>query len=164
MLFPFLVNVLTVALSPFYGLIFCVDAYNVYTRGGLFYVFVGVYIINIVLLVFTTLYTCQKSLYPIKWKVICLSLFTIMGTFIQLFFPLIYATCHCVTIALLLFYILFSEFDGSFDPLTWLYNRSTFEKASSQLSSKNPFALIVMDINKLKSLMTHRVMIMGIRF
>jgi hypothetical protein len=63
---PTILNFIFVVLSPIYGFIFYVNANNVYTRGSLFFVFVGVYIINIILLLIVTLDTCQKSLYPIK--------------------------------------------------------------------------------------------------
>jgi diguanylate cyclase (GGDEF)-like protein len=151
-LIPTFSNIILVLLSPWYGLIFNVDINNTYTRGSLFFFFVFVYIFNIIFLVISTLGICQKSLYPIKWKIIALSLFTIGGSFIQLLFPSVYASWHLVTLSMFLFYILLTEFDGSFDRLTNLYNRLAFEKAIKQLSSKKTFSIIAMDINDFKEI------------
>lgn len=150
-LLPLIINIIVVLLSPIYGLIFYVDQMNQYTRGSIFYVFVAVYIVNIILLVVGTIWTCNKSFYPIKWKLISLSLFTVAGSFIQLLLPEVYASWHCVTLSFLLFYILLSEFDGSFDTLTQLYNRAAFERAIKQLTDNSRFSIIALDINDFKT-------------
>ncbi|NLC33311.1 MAG: GGDEF domain-containing protein [Clostridiales bacterium] len=152
LLFPTLVNVAAVVLSPLFGWIFYVDEVNHYARGPLFFIFVAVYIFNILILLIRTLYACQKSLYPIKWKIISLFLFTIAGSFIQLIYPAVYVTWHGVTLSLFLLYILLIEFDGSFDILTQLYNRAAFVKALKQLRAKKAFSMIVMDLNDFKEI------------
>lgn len=151
-LLPSLVNILAVLLSPLYGFIFYVNANNIYSRGDYFYIFVIVYSINIVLFTINTLKTCEKSLYPIKWKIIGLLLFTIIGTSIQLVIPSILTSWHSVTLSLLVLYILLSEFEGSFDTLTGLYNRAAFIKFSHSLTDKKKFAVVVMDINDFKQI------------
>lgn len=152
MFLPTVLNMIIVILSPMYGFIFYVNANNVYTRGSLFFVFVGVYIVNIILLLIVTLDTCQKSLYPIKWKIVSLTFFTVFGTFIQLLAPTVYSSWHLVTLSLFLLYILLSEFDSSFDSLTSLHSRAAFEKAIKQLNEKKSFSIIVMDINDFKEI------------
>lgn len=152
LLLPSLVNIFIVVLSPIYGWIFFVDANNLYSRGSYFYIFIIIYIINIVLLAISTIRLCEKSLYPIKWKILFLTVFTIVGTSIQLVFPSIHASWHCVTLSLLILYILLSEFDGSFDTLTGLYNRAAFDKSTKQLTDKKRFAIIAMDINEFKEI------------
>lgn len=152
LLLPTLINIAAVILSPIFGWVFYVDSGNHYVRGPLFLVFVAVYILNILILLVRTLYACQRTLYPIKWKIISLFLFTIIGTCVQLIYPLVYVTWHCVTLSLFLLYILFTEFDGSFDILTQLYNRASFDKALKQLHHKKMFSLIVMDINDFKDI------------
>jgi diguanylate cyclase (GGDEF)-like protein len=151
-LLPTILNFVAVTLSPLFGWIFYVDANNYYQRGSVFFFFVIVYIINIIFLAIITLYTGQKYLYPIKWKTASLSFFTVAGTCIQLLVPSVYSSWHCVTLSLLLLYILLSEFEGSFDTLTGLYNRAAFDKASKQLKGKKKFSVIVMDINNFKEI------------
>ena len=149
---PTIINLIAVILSPIFGWIFQVDVNNHYQRGSIFLLFVIVYMINILLLMIINLYAGEKFFYPIKGKIAILSFFIIAGSTIQLFFPAIHASWHCVTIVLILFYILISEFEASFDLLTELYNRAAFEKAVRKLKSKKKFSIIVMDINNFKTI------------
>lgn len=152
LLLPTLINMVVVILSPIYGLIFYVDNFNNYQRGSIFLFFVIVYIFNIVLLLISILSSVRKSLYPIKWKIFTLTAFTVVGSFIQLLIPSVHSTWHCVTLALFLLYIILSEFDGSFDRLTQLYNRATFAKVVSRLKARNIFSVVVIDIDNFKSI------------
>lgn len=152
LIIPTLLNTVAVILSPIYGLIFYVDLYNNYSRGSVFLLFIVVYIFNIMLLLSCVLSASKKFLYPIKWKIYCLSLFTLVGTSIQLLFPTVHSSWHCVTISLFLLYILLSEFDGSFDRLTQLYNRASFEKKSQQLNDKKALSVVVIDIDNFKEI------------
>lgn len=150
LLLPTLVNIVAALLSPLFGLIFYVDASNQYVRGNYFFIFVLVYIINIIYLIISTTLICKKHHYPIKWKSILLSLFTIAGTSIQLIDPTIYSTWHCITLSLILYFLLLSEFDNSFDSLSGLYNRATYEKVINHIKSRKAFSVIVLDINDFK--------------
>lgn len=148
---PAIINAILVLLSPFFKLIFYVDSNNNYIRGSIFFVFAIIYIINILLLVVITWHVSRKKLYPIKWKIAALASFTIIGTFIQIFSPAIYSTWHCVTLSLLLFYIILFDFEGSFDALTQIYNRTAFEKKLLNLKGKKMFSIIMIDINDFKA-------------
>jgi len=151
-LFPTVMNVIITFLSPFFGFIFYIDTDNHYIRGDYYFIFVAVYIINFLILFLCTLETGKKYNYPIIRKSIALSLFTIIGTSIQLIFPSLYSTWHCVTLSLLLYYFLLSEFDNSFDTLTGLYNRASFEKAAKQIQDLKAFSVIVLDIDNFKNI------------
>ena len=152
LMLPSILNMFVTALSPWPGFIFYVDANNHYERGNLFYIFVIAYIINLFILLISTIKTGHKHHYPIKTKITALSLFVVVGTSIQLIFPYVYASWHCVTLSLLLYYLLLSEFDGSFDTLTGLHNRAAFEKAANKLDGEKPYSVIVMDINNFKDI------------
>ena len=151
LLLPTLVNILAAVLSPLFKFIFYVDAGNAYFRGSYFFIFVAVYIFNTLFLVASTLHIARKHHYPIMRKMVALTLFTVAGTTIQLINPSLHLSWHCVTLSLFLYFILMSDFDGSFDPLTGLYNRATFDKAAKQLIGQNAFSIIVLDINDFKS-------------
>jgi diguanylate cyclase (GGDEF)-like protein len=56
-----------------------------------------------------------------------------------------------VTLALGLYFLLLSEFDTSFDTLTGLYNRSSFDKAVTELKKPRAFSVIILDINEFKN-------------
>ncbi|WP_283606975.1 GGDEF domain-containing protein [Faecalispora anaeroviscerum] len=152
LLLPTLINIVATVLSPFFKLIFYVDINNHYERGNSFFIFVVVYIINLIFLVIRTLHTGKIHNYPIKGQMIALSLFAVAGTSIQLVFPAVYSSWHCVTLALLLYFLLLSEFDSSFDTLTGLYNRAAFEKAAKQMTGRKAFSVIVLDVNDFKSI------------
>jgi len=151
-LIPTLINIIAVALSPVFKLVFYVDINNHYERGNSFLIFIVIYIINLILLVISTFHTGKVRNYPIKGKMTALTLFTITGTSIQLALPTVYSSWHCVTLALILYFLLLSEFDSSFDPLTGLYNRVAFEKAAKQMTGRKAFSVIVLDINDFKSI------------
>ena len=150
LLLPTVLNIVAVVLSPLCRLIFYVDVNNHYIRGNYFFVFVAVYIINLLILVTSTMYIGRKYHYPIMRKMIVLSLFTVIGTSIQLVNPWVYSSWHCVTLSLFLYFMLMSEFDSSFDTLTGLYNRAAFDKAAKQMMSPKAFSIILLDINDFK--------------
>lgn len=151
-LLPTLVNIVAVVLSPWLRLIFYVDVNYQYHRGNYFFIFVAVYIVNILFLLISTLYTVKKYQYPILWKMMALFFFTIVGTSIQLLEPSVFSTCHSITLSLFLYFLLMSEFDNSFDTLTGLYNRAIFDKAAKQMTSKKAFSVIILDMNDFKGI------------
>jgi diguanylate cyclase (GGDEF)-like protein len=151
-LLPTGINGIMSLLSPWFGWIFSIDGNNFYARGPLFGVFVAVYLFNIFLLLVSTHRSGKRHLYSIRAHILGLTLFAVIGTCVQLLIPSIYSSWHCVTLSLFLYYILLTDFDGSFDPLTGLYNRAAFEKATSQLKSGTPFSIVVMDINLFKEI------------
>lgn len=149
-LVPTFINVVLSVLSPLFRFIFYIDEKNQYIRGEFFYVFIAVYIINFMFLIISTLDMGKKYNYPILWKLVVLSLYTITGTSIQLIYPSAYSSWHCVTLALFLYYLVMSEFDSSFDTLTGMFNRAAFDKAASELVKPKAFSVIILDINDFK--------------
>lgn len=152
LLLPTILNMFATALSPWLGFMFYVDANNHYERGNFFCIFVTAYIINMIFMLISTLRTGGKQHYPIKAKITALSLFAVAGTSIQLILPSVYSSWHSVTLSLLLYYLLLSEFDGSFDVLTRLHNRAANEKTTNKLDGRNPYSVIVIDINNFKEI------------
>lgn len=149
---PSFINIFATALSPWFGFVFYVDAYNHYERGKYFVIFVAVYLLNLIILIISTVKKGDKYNYPIKAKTTVLSLFVIAGTSIQLFYPAVISSWHSITFSLFLYYFLLSDFDGSFDVLTRLYNRTVYEKAANKLDGRIPYSIIVIDINNFKEI------------
>lgn len=150
--FPILINTIATLLSPLYGFIFYVNLNNQYVRGNYFFIFITSYIISLMFLITSTLDIGNKYNYPIRKRMIILGVFTIIGTSIQLIYPQAYSSWHGVTLTFFLYFILMSEFDRSFDQLTGLYNRSSFEKASKEIIDQRKFSLFIIDINDFKSI------------
>lgn len=150
LMLPALINGLAAVLSPVYGFLFYVDADNQYTRGNLFFLFVAVYIIHFIFLIIVSMHQGRRQLFSLQWRLAGLALFVVAGTSIQLAFPSVYASWHIVTLSLFLYYILLSEYDGRFDSLTGLYNRSAFEKDIRFLKKRQQYTVVVMDLNDFK--------------
>lgn len=150
LLIPTIINMVVTIMSPIHKFIFYVNVNNHYARGDYFFIFVIVYIVNLILLIYTTLEFSKKNNYPIIGKIAALAIFTITGTSIQLLFPRIYSSWHCVTLSLMLYFLLMSEHDSSFDTLTSFYNRAAFDKAVKHMGGIKPFSIIVLDINDFK--------------
>lgn len=150
-LIPTVINAAATLLSPLFGYIFYVDAANQYGRGDFFFIFISVYFINFMILIFSTLDVGKMHNYPIMKRLLALSLFTIMGTSIQLIEPLAFSSWHCVALSLFLYFLILSEFDSSFDTLTNLYNRTAFDKAAKEIIRSRPFSVIILDINDFKT-------------
>lgn len=150
LLLPSLINIVATVLSPFFNLIFYVDAYNNYLRGHFFFVFIVLYVINYLILIMSTLDVGKKYNYPIKRKMMTLFLFTIIGTSIQVINPLIYSSMHCITLTLFLYFLMMSEFDSSFDTLSGLYNRAALDRVIKGLNKAKSLTVIVLDIDDFK--------------
>ena len=152
LLLPSLLNAIAAVFSPFFGLLFYIDEENRYTRGSLFFLFVTVYMIHLLFLVVVSLLKGRGQLYSIHWKIFGLTMFVVAGTLIQLAFPSVYSSWHCVTLSLFLYYILLTEHDSRLDSLTGLYNRSAFEKDIRILAKRKRYTVIVMDLNEFKEI------------
>lgn len=151
-LIPTVLNAVVTFLSPRFGFIFYVDAGNHYYRGRFFFVFIVVYVINYLFFFVTTIDVSKRRNYPIVRKMTALSIFTVIGTSIQVYNPNMYVSWHSITLALFLYYILMSEFDCNFDILTGLYNRAAFTKAAEQLVNTESLSIIIIDINDFKAI------------
>lgn len=149
-LIPTLINTLVVILSPWFGFIFKISSANVYERGNLFFIFIFVYVFNIGALAYVAWLNGRKRFFPIKWKILGLALFTLVGTTLQLIMPTVISSWHTATLALFLLYLLLSQFEASFDVLTGLFNRQAFESSIRTLSYKKDYSVVLVDINNFK--------------
>ncbi len=150
LMLPSILNMFATALSPWLSILFYVDANNQYTRGNYFFIFVAAYIINLIIMLISTVKTGEKHHYQIKAKMTTLSLFVLVGTSIQIIIPSVYSTWHSVTLSLLLYYLLLTEFDGSLDALTKLHNRAAYEKMANKMEDRKLYSVIVIDVNNFK--------------
>ena len=105
---------------------------------------------NLLILIIVSLRQGRRHSFTIHWNVVGLAMFVVVGTLIQLAFPMVYTSWHSVTLSLFLYYLLLSEYDGRFDSLTGMYNRSAFEKDIKFLSRRKRYTVIVMDLNDFK--------------
>ncbi|QWB95263.1 GGDEF domain-containing protein [Mycoplasmatota bacterium] len=147
-----IVNAIFVLLTPWFGLIFSINSDNVYSRGNFFIVFILVCLFNIIYVAILAYLRGKKKYFPIRWRLIGLAVFTILGASIQILYVEIRTTWHTISIALFLFYILLNEFESNFDSLTGLFNRLAFTKTTISLTEHKAYSVIVMDINDFKEI------------
>jgi diguanylate cyclase (GGDEF)-like protein len=140
------------AISPWLGTVFNIDANNHYTRGNYYFIFAATYMINLIILIISTIRSGERHHYQIKAKIIALSIFAVAGTSIQIIMPSVYSSWHSVTLSLILYYLMLSDYDGSFDALTRFYNRVAYENKVNKLNCRKPYSVIVMDINNFKEI------------
>ena len=148
LMLPSILNMFVTALSPWLGFIFYVDANGHYERGSLFFIFIIAYIINLIILLISTK-DGPKHHYPIKRRIIALSLFAVAGKAFN-YFSVVYAFLALRRCSFA--YYLFYQNYGSFDTLTGLHNRAAFEKTANKLDGEKPYSVIVMDINNFKDI------------
>ncbi|NLO36542.1 MAG: GGDEF domain-containing protein [Clostridiaceae bacterium] len=151
LVFPAGLNAAAALVSPWFGLLFSIDSDNQYQRGSLFGLFIAAYGIHVVFLAVVTLRSTRKSFHPIQGRVIGLLLFTIAGTAVQLVYPSVLVSWHCVSLALILYYLILMDFDNNLDTVTGLFNRAAYEEAISRLTGHGQLAVIIMDINDFKT-------------
>ena len=147
---PSIFNMVLSLLSPWLGIIFYVDAANQYKRGDFYFIFILVYVFNILFLSVVAWLRGRKRYYPIRWRMAGLGLFIIIGSFVQIIFPEVTTTWHTVTLTLFLLYILISELESNFDALTGLLNRLAFKKTGRRLPPGRAYSIIMMDVNDFK--------------
>lgn len=132
------------------GSLFFVTADNHYRRGPLFFIYIICYGYSILILAYGNI---KKGILYEKNEQIYLSvLFFIMlaGITVQVLFPFIHTTWHCVTFCLILYYIFQREIQFEYDELTGLLNRTAFEKKINSIIHKHDALIIVFDITQFK--------------
>lgn len=148
-IFPFLNGLLTI-LSPWMGWIFIIDANGTYARGRLFGLYILSYLCCIVGLFISTIHTAQQYQKGYGKLFIALYLFAVLGTTVQIILPSVHASWHCLTICLVLHYILMMQLRYENDALTGILNRRAYIKVLKELESCGSGIIILLDVDDLK--------------
>ncbi len=148
LLIPAALNALLCLLSVRYGLIFRVSDANVYSRGPLFFVFLGAYFLSIIWIATETRDAVHRYQDKSGSTLLLICVFFVVGTSVQLLFPQIYLTWACATMSFLIYYAFYCELSLKFDPLTRLFNRRMYENSLENLA-ESAF-IIVFDVDDFK--------------
>lgn len=150
--FPSMLNLILVLLSPLFGFIFFISSENIYSRGPLFFVYAITYSWNCLIL----MKAIYKSAYEFsrndKYFIFSLFGLIIIGTSIQLIYPDIHTTWHCVSIVLILYYIFLCELQFKYDSTTKVMNRLTYDRAIFDLQKSVSCAIVMFDVDKFKEI------------
>ena len=152
--FPIFINMIIVALSYKYRLIFSVDLMNKYSREALFFVPAGMSCIYFAYAVFILIMKRKKG---DRREIIALMIFCIIpyvGVIIQIAFSNILAIWNYTGISIIIYYVYLRERTFKYDGLTGAWNRVAFEAyINNSLSNNNTaFSLAYIDIDNFKAI------------
>ncbi|WP_207726460.1 GGDEF domain-containing protein [Anaerocolumna chitinilytica] len=143
-------NFLLLISSPWTGWIFYVSVDNQYTRGPLFGVYIITYLYGLVVLMVSN---HQQSLkYQDTERSFLLILYGIffIGTTIQVLFPFIHSSWHCISLVLVMYYLFQRELQFKYDIVTEVLNRQAFEKKLQAISATDHSGIILFDLDGFK--------------
>jgi len=149
---PIILNFVLLICSAWTGWIFYVSMDNHYMRGPLFGVYVLTYIVSLLFLMISNYH--QSLQFRDKERVFLMMLYAIilLGTTVQILFPMIHSTWHCITLVLVMYYLFQRELQFKYDTVTKLLNRHAFEKMLEKLSGADLVGIISFDVDNFKEI------------
>ncbi len=149
---PIGVCIILILSSPWTGWIFSISEQNQYSRGPLFFVYIVTYLFSLLILMRSNY--CQSRQYQKserKFLIVLYSIFLI-GTTVQILFPFIHASWHCITLILVMYYLFQRELQFKYDILTNVLNRHAFEKHMDQLQGVDNIGIVLFDLDRFKDI------------
>nr|WP_315024992.1 GGDEF domain-containing protein [uncultured Aminipila sp.] len=138
--------------SSWTGLMFHLTSDNEYSRGPFFNLYIFVYLYGFILLIHANHKLSLQFTGGDKVYLALLYVIFLIGTSIQIFFPRIHSTWHCITIILVMYYIFQRERQFKYDILTGLLNRAAFETQLNRISKKDSAVILIFDLNDFKEI------------
>ena len=149
-LVPSGVNLVLSLLSAWLGLIFRVSQANVYSRGPLFFLFAAVSVWNIALLFLLTFRSAAYLPGKKRASLCAMLIFLLAAIVAQQINPALHTIWTGVTLLLLLCYALHCELSSTYDTLTGVYNRRTYESELRRLASEGDLTVVFLDVDEFK--------------
>jgi len=147
-LFTILTYDLFLAVSIPFGLVFYVDANNVYSRGPLFNIYLIIYLIGIVYLFLVTFRMATKYQNRNHMLLYALLIFLVIGTTVQIINPSVHVTWLCVTMLSVIYYAYCNELWHQVDGLTGLLSHQSYISKTSVLNTD--MTLVMFDVDDFK--------------
>lgn len=150
---PVFLNLIITVLSPAYDLVFYIDSANVYHRGPLFLLSIGIVYFYIA---YAFVLVCLHRGKIVKEEYLPMLVFGILpliGGVVQAHFYGVLLMWSCAAYSLVVFYIFLQLRMVHIDDLTGAWTRSTFEYCIDRRRKQKrneAFGLIVLDIDELK--------------
>lgn len=137
------------ALSIPHGIVFSVDADNIYSRGQYFCIYVIMYFTAILYLAISTIIKAREFQNRSRKLIYPLIVFLTAETIIQVMSPELRVTWLCVTLLSVLYFIYCNEMWNQLDGLTGLLNQSSYLNRTEEMRYSGG-VLIVFDVNDFK--------------
>ena len=150
-LLPSLINLVFVFLSPVFGYIFRILPDGSYFRGPWFPVFIVSYIFSMLYLLMQSLRVIHIYQNRNQMALFWLFLLFLLGTVIQILFPLIHTTWISVSLAMIMYYAYYCDLLEKHDVMTNLLNRRSYEYYLPVLKIKGSATIITLDVDDFKA-------------
>ncbi len=136
--------------AAFFGLIFTIDSNNVYVRGSYYFIYVAVYMIEVLIIVLEFV-TVGKKYQSRNLLVIIVSiLFVSYGVLVQVFLSDVKIGFLAGEIAMIIAYSYANNMILQTDKITGLLNRWCYEKKLNEINYET--CLLIFDIDSFKSI------------
>ncbi len=153
---PNILNLITVLLTPFFGLVFSISGENIYERGPLFVVPT----ITTYFYVFYSFFLIAKKRKDLMRELLVpLTLFGVfpaIGGLIQVLFYGILLMWSSAAFSLIVVFIFIQQRMMQFDPLTGAWTKSSFERYMEERvcrqKNREPFGVIFIDLDEFKTI------------
>jgi diguanylate cyclase (GGDEF)-like protein len=136
------------AISIPFGLVFCVDMNNTYSRGPLFNIYLIMYLIGIVYLFWVTIRMTMQYQNRNSIFLYMMFIFLLFGTAVQIINPSVHVTWLCVTMLSVIYYAYCNQLWNQVDGLTGLLSHQSYLSMTSVLNTS--MTLVMFDVDNFK--------------
>ena len=143
-------HALLVVLSAFTGLMFYVDAQNIYHHGPLYWFYMVAYGISMVFFLVQITFACRAYQYTGGRQLMLATLFVLAGLLVQLFLPTVKIDWITITCGALMMSKFSSDMVLQTDGLTQLVNRLGYEHYLMRL--RVPATILMFDVDRFKDI------------
>lgn len=132
------------------GIIFSVDAANLYSRGPLYAVYVSTYVIEAAVLYIECLRFSRRYQYRNAGFLATINVLVMLAMILQVSSPVLRLDWTCISFSAIMFYVYYCQLVQQVDSLTGVLNRRSFDCAVEYLDKRT--AVIFIDVDRFKSI------------
>jgi diguanylate cyclase (GGDEF)-like protein len=149
---PLIINALLSTLSMYTGWLFQVDIHNIYSRGPLFLLNPFICLFYFFMDIYTSIQNKHQGQTETSFSLILIYALPFVAVALQYFFPEVLVIWGSISLVLLMYYVDTLEQYFSFDALTGINNRESFEVRMQAYRNRHSedTTIFVFDLNNLK--------------
>lgn len=149
---PIALNFVLLISSAWTGWIFFISMDNQYTRGPLFGIYIITYLCGLVVLMISNHHQLLQFQDTERAFLMMLYAIFFIGTTVQILFPFIHSTWHCITLVLVMYYLFQRELQFKYDIVAEVLNRQAFDKKLKAISATDHSGIILFDLDGFKKI------------
>lgn len=147
-LLPPMLDIILQLISLPTGIIFSVDAANIYSRGPLYAVYVSTYVIEATVLYIECLRFSRKYQYRNAGFLATINVLVMLAMILQVSSPILRLDWTCISFSAIMFYVYYCQLVQQVDSLTGVLNRRSFDCAVDYLDRRSAIIFIDVDLFK----------------